>query len=113
MLVVDDFQISYFSKQDADHLLNALEDRYTIKTDWYGEKYIDIDFKQDYIEDEFILSMKGLVERALKELNFIRTKTKPTQGPTLYTSPEYGKKIQYAIQDLSLDLDPEAINNIQ
>ena len=27
--------------------------------------------------------------------------------------PEYGKKIQYAIQDLSLDLDPEAINYIQ
>ena len=57
--------------------------------------------------------MKWYVERALKELKFIRTKTKPTYGPTLYTPPEYGKKIQYAIQDLSPDLDPEAINYIQ
>ena len=57
--------------------------------------------------------MKGYIERALKELKFIRTKTKPTYGPTLYTPPEYGKKIPYAIQDLSPDLDPEAINYIQ
>ena len=32
-LVVDDFQISYFSKHDIDHLINALEDKYKIKTD--------------------------------------------------------------------------------
>ena len=57
--------------------------------------------------------MKGYVKRALKELKFIRTKTKPTYDPTTYTSPEYGKKIQYEIRDLSPELDPEAINYIQ
>lgn len=35
-LMADDFQISYFSKCDADHLLNALKDKYKIKTDWEG-----------------------------------------------------------------------------
>ena len=53
------------------------------------------------------------VESALKELKFICTKTRLTDGPTLYASPEYGKKIQYAIQDLSPDLDPEVINYIK
>ena len=43
-LVVDDFQVSYFFKHDADHLINALEHKYKIKTDWKGEKYIGIDF---------------------------------------------------------------------
>ena len=56
--------------------------------------------------------MKGYVERALKELKFIRTKTKPTYGSTTYSPPEYGKKIHYTIRDLSPDLDPEAINYI-
>ena len=113
--MVDDFQISYFSKHDVDHLINALEDKYKIKIkiDLKGAKYIGIDFKWDYIKGEVILSMKGYVERALKELKFIQTKTKPWYGPILYTLPEYGKKIQYAIQDLSPDLDPEAVNYIQ
>ena len=93
--MVDDFQISYFSKRDADHLINALEDKYKIKTDWKGEKYVCIDFKWDYSKGEVILLMKGYVKRALKELKFIQTKTKPPHGPTLYTPPEYGKKIQY------------------
>ena len=109
-LVVDDFQVSYFSKQDAQHLITALEDKYKIKTNWEGAKYIGIDFKWDYTKGKVILSMKGYVKRALKELKFICTKTKPIYGPTLYTPPEYGKKIQYAIQDLSPDLDLEAIN---
>ena len=83
-MIVDDFQISYFSNQYTDHLLNALEDKYTIKTNWEGAKYIGIDFKWDYIKGEVILSMEGFVERALKELKFIRTKIKPMFGPTLY-----------------------------
>ena len=92
-LVVDDFQVSYFSQHDADHLITVLEHKYKIKTDWKGEKYIGIDFKWDYNKEEVILSMKWYVERALKELKFIQTKTKPTYGPTMYTPPEYSKKI--------------------
>ena len=57
--------------------------------------------------------MNVYVERALKELKFLWTKTKPTYGPTTYTPPEYGKKIQYALRDLSLTLDLEAFNYIQ
>ena len=46
--MVDDFQVSYFSQHDADHLITALEHKYKIKTDWKGEKYIGIDFQWDY-----------------------------------------------------------------
>ena len=91
----------------------AFGDKYKIKIGWEGAEYIGIDFKWDYTKSEIILSMKGYVKRALKELKFIRTKMKPTYGPTLYTPPRYSKKIQYAIKDLSPDLDPDAINYIQ
>ena len=57
--------------------------------------------------------MKGYVERALKELKFIQTKTKPSYGSTTYTPPKYVTKIQYEICYLSPALDPEAINYIQ
>ena len=86
-LVVDDFQVSYFSKRDADHLIGALENKYKIKTVWKSEKYIGIDFQWDYIKGEVILPMKGYVEQALKELKFIKRKTKPTFGPPPYTPP--------------------------
>ena len=41
-LVVDDFAIKYATKQDADHLLQALRDKYTISTDWEASLYIGI-----------------------------------------------------------------------
>ena len=41
-LVVDDFEIKYASKQDADHLLQALCAKYTIYTYWDASLYIGI-----------------------------------------------------------------------
>ena len=61
-LVADNFQILYFSKRDADHSINALEDKYGMKIDWEGAKYIGINFKWDYKKDEVILLIKGYVE---------------------------------------------------
>ena len=57
--------------------------------------------------------MKGYTERALIELNFIGTKTKPTYSPTTYTTTKYGKKIQYVIRGLPPKLDIEAIDYIK
>ena len=113
-LVVDDFQVCYFSKEDANHLLNALTDKYPIKTDWKGEKYIGIDFDWNYKKGEVILSMKGYVKKALQELKFIpNNNNKMVHGPTLYTPPSYGKKIQYEPEDFSPELNKTEINFIQ
>jgi hypothetical protein len=35
-LVVDDFGVKYTSLDDANHLVSALKDKYTIKEDWTG-----------------------------------------------------------------------------
>jgi hypothetical protein len=38
-LMVNDFGIKYISKHNADHLVQALQDLYTISMDWKGELY--------------------------------------------------------------------------
>ena len=40
ILVVDDFAIKYKSLENAKHLLNALQAKYTISEDWEGKLYI-------------------------------------------------------------------------
>ena len=47
-LVVDDFAIKYTKKEDAQHLIDALEKDYTISTDWDAAKYIGLTIDWDY-----------------------------------------------------------------
>ena len=47
-LCVDDFGIKYFSKADANHLLNALRAKYKISTDWSGKTYCGLTLDWDY-----------------------------------------------------------------
>ena len=37
-LVVDGFGVKYVSKEDAQHLMEVLEEHYTISKDWKGER---------------------------------------------------------------------------
>ena len=41
-LVIDDFGAKYSVKEHALHLKSALEDKYTVTTDWEGKLYIGI-----------------------------------------------------------------------
>ena len=66
-LVVDDLGVKYIDKADADHLLSAIEARYPLKMDWEANKYLGINFEWHYDEGYVILSMKGYIEKALKE----------------------------------------------
>jgi hypothetical protein len=47
-LCVDDFGIKYFSKEDAEHLLNALSKSYKVSVDWTGKKYCSLTFNWNY-----------------------------------------------------------------
>ena len=65
-LVVDHLGIKYTKKDNIDYLVKAIKDKYPLKIDWEGSKYIGIDLKWDYNKREVILSMKGYAERALE-----------------------------------------------
>jgi len=60
-LVVDDFGIKYVGKENADHLLAALGDKYTIETDWTGSLYVGITLDWDYQQGHVDLSMPTYV----------------------------------------------------
>lgn len=79
-LVVNDFSVKYMNKKDINHLS---KERYKIKIDWNGSKYLGIDLKWHYNEGYVILSMKGYVKKALREF-LHRTPSKPVYGPTKY-----------------------------
>ena len=56
--------------------------------------------------------MKGYVKKALKE--FLREAPKKSvHGPTKYNRPEYGKKVQYAKNDIEKPLDKKLKSKIQ
>jgi hypothetical protein len=46
-LVVDDFGIKYTNRDDAIHLLTALEELYTVTTDWTGSLYLAMTLSLD------------------------------------------------------------------
>jgi len=41
-LAVDNFGVKYFSKDDTNHLSSALQDKYSITTDWSDGSYLHI-----------------------------------------------------------------------
>ena len=95
-LIVDDFGISYDSKESAEHLLSVLREKYPITVDHEGKKYagFDIAFDYDRKSRKVELSMKGYVAAALKRFNIC---------PTTNTySPEYFHPVNYGSKDSQL-----------
>jgi hypothetical protein len=94
-LVVDDFGIKTTSKDDLEHLLNALKDKYTISIDSAGELYCGIHLKWDYVKRTVRLSMPEYVRKALERFMHRRPNAK-TDAPHEWTEPVYGQKRQMA-----------------
>jgi hypothetical protein len=65
-LVVDDFAVKYVDEADANHLLQALESRYTVTTDWDAKMYCALSLTWDYVKRIVDISMPGYVEKALQ-----------------------------------------------
>ena len=57
-LVVDNFGVAYFGKENADHLIQTKKDaNYKTTTDWEGTTFCDITLKWDYVNLTVDLSM--------------------------------------------------------
>ena len=64
-LVVDDFGVRYKKREDTDHLLKTLQDRYPIKADWDPMFYLGVTLEFDYDERTCKMSMPGYVKQLL------------------------------------------------
>ena len=103
-LCVDDFGVKYFSKADADHLLNSLRAHYKISVDWEGKKYCGLSIKWNYEKQYVDVSMPGYVAKALQRLQHT-SPARPQYAPHQWTQPAYGQKLQLAPIDTSPKLD--------
>ena len=111
-LVVDDFACKYESKDDINHLFDAITDGYPLKIDWEGKKYLGIDLEWHYDKKHVITSMKGYVKKALKQFLHVKP-SKPVHGPTKFEKPEYGKKVQYAPEETTKPINEKLKRKIQ
>jgi hypothetical protein len=97
-LVVDDFAIKYTKKEDAQHLIDALEKDYTISTDWDATKYIGLTIDWDYAKRKVYIHMPGYLAKALQRFKH-PTPAKQQNSPHPHVSPNYGAKVQYTPED--------------
>ena len=56
-LATDDFGIKVFDKKDADHLFNALREKYNITVDWTGDAYLGLTIDWHYDDGYVDISM--------------------------------------------------------
>jgi hypothetical protein len=94
-LVVDDFGVKYEGRENVHHLINALEQHYTVSKDWTGGLYCGITLHWDYILKHVDLSMPEYIPSMLHKYQHPPAK-RPQYTPHICTEPVYGQCIKYA-----------------
>jgi hypothetical protein len=112
-LVVDDFGIKYTNRDDAMHLLTALEELYTVTADWTGSLYLAMTLNWDYIHYTVDISMPCYVAKALDRFQHIPTR-RDKHSPHAWSKSVYGTHPQLTspVDDTAL-LPPSTLACIQ
>ena len=111
-LIVDDFAVKYLSKDDANHLLDALKTKYEVEEDWDATLYSGMSIDWDYDNGTCDISMPGYTEKALQCFNH-PTPLAPEDSPYPWEPPKYGQSVQYTEMDTSKPLNKEETKRIQ
>jgi len=90
-LCVDDFGIKYFSRDDAEHLIDALHANYECTIDWDGNTYCGMNLDWNYQRGYVDVSMKTYVHRALEKYKHIPP-LRPQHAPHAWLEPTYGRR---------------------
>ena len=99
---VDDFGIKSYSKEDSDHLINALKTIYNVTVDWEGQEYCGLHFDWDYYNGTVDISMPNFTNKTLVRLGHT-TPTKPQHAPHRWNKPTYGIKQQLTPEEDTSD----------
>jgi len=100
VLIVDNFGIKYFTKNDLDHLADTLKKYYDVKVDPEGKELVKIESDWDYTNKKVHLSMKPYLDKALQQFDNVFP-AKRQQSPYPHVEPKYGAKQQFAEYDES------------
>ena len=92
-LVADDFGVEYVGREHAEHLLQALQEHYTVSTDWTGSLYCGMHLKWDYVKRTLEVRMPGYITDILHKYQH-PPPAKPQHAPYQSRKPQYGVKVQ-------------------
>ena len=90
----DHFGIKYISKQDAKHLLSALQDKDSITINWSGYLNLGLSINWQYDKGYVEVSMQDYIPKALVKFQYLHPHL-PRHAPHAWTAPVYGQKTQY------------------
>ena len=112
-LTVDDFGVKYVGKENADHLIDALNSKYKITTDWDGRLYCGIQLDWNYDARWVDLSMPDYIKEMRHKFQH-STPSRLEHAPYRWNRPTYGPGPQLTEpEDDSPPLDAKGINEIQ
>jgi hypothetical protein len=100
VLVVNNFGIKYFTKEDLDHLADILKKYCNIKLNPEGKELVEIELDWDYTNKKVHLLMKPYLNKSLWQIDNI-VPTKHHLSPYPHVEPKYGAKQQFAKYDKS------------
>jgi hypothetical protein len=112
VLIVNNFSIKYFKKEDLDHLIDTLKKYYDVKVDPKGKKLVKIELDWDYKNRKVHLSMKPYPNKSLRQFNNV-VPTKRQHSPYPHVEPKYGAKQQFAEYHESEPVGDEEKKHIQ
>ena len=87
--------MKYFTKDDANHLLDSLKKHYEDSTDWEGRNYLGSTIDWNYGKEYVDIPIPEHVKKALDRLQHPRP-NRPQYDPHRWTVPSYGKRLQMA-----------------
>ena len=112
-LVVDDFGLKYISKENSNHLIQALQKLYTISIKWTGYLFYSLTIYWDYAARTCDISMPKYLQTALQKFQHLAPQI-PQHAPHSWSKPNYGAHVQYAPDENSSPLLPgKKINLVQ
>ena len=100
---MDDFGVQYFSKDDANHLIHVLQQKYIVTTDFKGKNFCGLDLTWDYVNGWVDIAMDGFVQKTLKKLLF-QPANRKQHAPHKWSEPTYRHNHQFAPPPDSSDL---------
>jgi hypothetical protein len=88
-LIMDNVDVKYGGKENAEHLGNVLLCSYELTIDWGGTDYLGMTLKWDYLKRTCDISMPGYVTNILSKFQHGNPKH-PQHTPSKYVMPVYG-----------------------
>ena len=105
--------MQYFNKKDAEHLINTLQHKYVVTTDFNGKTFCGLDIEWDYVNGWVDISMNNYVKHTLKKLQHASSH-RAQHVPHKWTTPTYGQTRQYATPpDTTKQLDKKGQKHVQ